>query len=487
MFKKESANNRLIGLFGIGGGVLAAASCPTLAAAQSFRADRPNVLLVIAEDMSYNDLGCYGNPDVRTPNLDRFAKQAVRYVNATSTGAVSSATRSGLITGMYQTSIGAHNHRTLAQDKKPLPEGVLPITFAIRQAGYLPVLCAHENLKWGKSHPGPWGSGKTDFNFKFSEKTIFDAHNWNAAAKDQPFFAYLTLLASHRGKWWRETEVREGGINPDSLTTIPPYYPDNEVSRRDFAAYYDAVEVVDRNFGQIMERLEKEGILNSTIVIFMSDHGRPMPRDKQFCWDEGIHIPLMVRYPDLKEAGTVDERPVSSIDVSAQVIRWCGAELPSNVQGVPFAEPGTPERTYTVSARDRCDETVHRIRAVRTKDFLYIRNFDPQVPYTAQNRYKDTRYPILINERELYAAGKLPEGVKPFFEPRKPEEQLYDLKNDPRNMHNLAGERKMRKVLKRMRGYLDEWLTRYPDRGETPESQEVMDRILEQRIKEYGF
>ena len=487
MFKKESANNCLIGLFGIGGGVLAAASCPTLAAAQSFRADRPNVLLVIAEDMSYNDLGCYGNPDVRTPNLDRFAKQAVRYVNATSTGAVSSATRSGLITGMYQTSIGAHNHRTLAQDKKPLPEGVLPITFAIRQAGYLPVLCAHENLKWGKSHPGPWGSGKTDFNFKFSEKTIFDAHNWNAAAKDQPFFAYLTLLASHRGKWWRETEVREGGINPDSLTTIPPYYPDNEVSRRDFAAYYDAVEVVDRNFGQIMERLEKEGILNSTIVIFMSDHGRPMPRDKQFCWDEGIHIPLMVRYPDLKGAGTVDERPVSSIDVSAQVIRWCGAELPSNVQGVPFAEPGTPERTYTVSARDRCDETVHRIRAVRTKDFLYIRNFDPQVPYTAQNRYKDTRYPILINERELYAAGKLPEGVKPFFEPRKPEEQLYDLKNDPRNMHNLAGERKMRKVLKRMRGYLDEWLTRYPDRGETPESQEVMDRILEQRIKEYGF
>ena len=487
MFKKESANNRLIGLFGIGGGVLAAASCPTLAAAQSFRADRPNVLLVIAEDMSYNDLGCYGNPDVRTPNLDRFAKQAVRYVNATSTGAVSSATRSGLITGMYQTSIGAHNHRTLAQDKKTLPEGVLPITFAIRQAGYLPVLCAHENLKWGKSHPGPWGSGKTDFNFKFSEKTIFDAHNWNAAAKDQPFFAYLTLLASHRGKWWRETEVREGGINPDSLTTIPPYYPDNEVSRRDFAAYYDAVEVVDRNFGQIMERLEKEGILNSTIVIFMSDHGRPMPRDKQFCWDEGIHIPLMVRYPDLKGAGTVDERPVSSIDVSAQVIRWCGAELPSNVQGVPFAEPGTPERTYTVSARDRCDETVHRIRAVRTKDFLYIRNFDPQVPYTAQNRYKDTRYPILINERELYAAGKLPEGVKPFFEPRKPEEQLYDLKNDPRNMHNLAGERKMRKVLKRMRAYLDEWLTRYPDRGETPESQEVMDRILEQRIKEYGF
>lgn len=455
---------------------------------QSMDPARPNILLVIAEDMSYNDISCYGNTDVRTPNLEKFASESVRYTNAFTTGAVCSATRSGLITGMYQTSIQAHNHRTLGPDKQPLPECVLPITFAIREAGYTPVLCMHEDPKWGKQNPGSWGSGKTDFNFKFDEKTIFDTNNWNKVEEGKPFFGYLTLQASHRGKWWRDIDqVRKDGINPDKLKTIAPYYPDNEVTRNDYAAYYDAVETVDKNFGEIISRLEEEGLLNSIIIVFMSDHGRPMPRDKQFCWDEGIHVPLMVRYPDKKGAGTVNDKLISSIDISAQVIKWTGAEIPPNVHGVPFAEAGTTERKYTISARDRCDETVHRIRAVRTKDYLYIRNFDPEVPFTAQNRYKDTRYPILINERELFAKGELPDNVKPFFAPQKPKEELYDMRKDPRNLNNIADNLKMKKVMNQMRGYLNEWLTVYPDYGQAPESQEVMERIIKQRIEEYGF
>ncbi len=466
---------------------VAAALSAFPAIAQSHDPARPNLLWIIAEDMTYNDLGCYGNPDVRTPNIDNFAGESVRYTNAFTTGAVSSATRSGLITGMYQTSIGAHNHRTPQEDKKPLPDGVLPITYAIRSAGYLTVLCAHENLKWGKNNPGPWGSGKTDFNFKFPEKDIFDAHNWSEAKPGQPFFAHLTLLASHRGAHWREGEAREGGLCPDSITTIAPYYPVNDVSRNDYAAYYDAIQWLDRSFGEIIARLEREGILDNTIIVFMSDHGRPMPRDKQFCWDGGIHVPLMVRYPDGRHAGTVNDKLVSSIDVSAQMIQWSGAGIPGYVQGVPFADPKTPDRRYTVSARDRCDETVHRIRAIHTKDYLYIRNFDPEVPYTAQNRYKDTRYPILRNMRELYAAGELPANCMPFFAARKPAEQLYDMHKDPFNLHDLASDPAMAKVLEQMRGYLDEWLSHYPDMGRYPESGETMSRIMEDRVKQYGY
>jgi len=453
---------------------------------QSKDSSKPNILLVIAEDYSYNDVGCYGNKDVRTPNIDAFAKQAVRYTNAFTTGAVSSATRSALITGMYQTAIDAQNHRTLNQFKKPLPTGVLPITAYIREAGYLPVLCSHENEKFGKSNPGPWGSGKTDFNFKFPEKEIFNAKNWNKAKPGQPFFAHLTLLSTHRGKWWNEDQVRPSGINPDSIKTIPPYYPLNEVSRNDFAAYYDAVSTMDTNFGEIIERLKKEGILDNTIIVFMSDHGRPMPRDKQFCWDEGIHVPLLVRYPNSQDAGSVNDKLVSSIDVSAQIIAWTGANLPKHLQGVPFANAKTANRKYTVSARDRCDETVHRIRAIRTKDYLYIRNFDTQQPFTAPNLYKDTRYPILINERQLFAEGKLPELCKPFFAETKPYEEMYDMQKDPHCLNNIVKDKKQKRQVVKMRKYLNEWLSKYPDKGEVVESKEVMDDIIKEREKEYG-
>lgn len=454
--------------------------------AQSLNPARPNILLVIAEDMTNVDLGCYGNQDVKTPNLDSFASEAVRYTNAFSTGAVSSATRSGLITGMYQTSIGAHNHRTLSKFKKELPKDVHPITTYIRNNGYFPILCAHDNKKWGKSHPGPWGSGKTDFNFKFAEKELFDGNDWNDTPEGKPFFAYLTLQSSHRGKWWNATDAKPGGVDPNTLS-IPPFYPDNEISRKDFATYYDAVQKLDTHFGEIINRLKNEKLLNNTIIVFMSDHGRPMPRDKQFCFDSGIHIPLMVRYPDKQDAGTINDKLVSSIDISAQIIDWTGGELPSHIHGVPFANDESQNRNYVISARDRCDETVHRIRSVRTKKYHYIKNFDWEVPYTAQNRYKDTRYPILINMRELYKQGKLNENQIQFMAECKPKEQLFDVEDDPYELRNLADDPSVKKELKKMRRYLTEWLNQYPDMGEKPEPQCVMDDILKQRKQEYGF
>jgi len=427
---------------------------------------RPNILWILSEDIS-PELSCYGTQGVQTPNLDRLAGQGIRFNNAFTTAPVCSASRSAMITGMFQTSIGAHNHRSHRDDGYTLPEPVRLITEYFRQAGYFTA-----NVK--TAAPGVKGSGKTDFNFKF--KNPFDGSDFNQRKAGQPFFAQLSISMTHRGGHWKKLrEQLKNPVDPAGIK-LPPYYPDHPVAREDWATYLNSIQVMDGYVGKILKRLDDENLADNTIVIFIGDHGRCHVRGKQWLYDGGIHIPLIVRWPGKLKAGQVCDELVSSIDISATILKIAGVDLPGHIEGKGFLEPGANgnwktvnRHEYIFAARDRCDETVDRIRCVRNKQYKYIRNFMPERPYTQTNAYKERSYPMLNLMKELHAQGKLTPVQTLFMAPRKPDEELYDIKNDPYEINNLAASPEHRQTLKKMRAILERWIEETGDKGRFPE------------------
>lgn len=443
--------------------------------------NRPNILWILSEDIS-PDLSCYGVPTVQTPNLDKLAAQGIRFTQAFTTAPVCSASRSAMITGMFQTTIGAHNHRSHRDDGYTLGEPVKLITEYFRQAGYFTA-----NVK--TAAPGVAGSGKTDFNFQF--KNAFDGSDWNQRKAGQPFFAQLSISMTHRGGHWKN--LRQNLDNPvgPAEVKLPPYYPDHPVAREDWATYLNSIQVMDQYIGKIMKRLDDEGLTDNTVVIFIGDHGRCHVRGKQWLYDGGIHIPLLVRWPEKLRAGQVCDNLVSAIDISATILKIAGIEPPKHLEGRLFLEPNgqgawkpVDVHDYIIAARDRCDETVDRIRCVRTRQYKYIRNFMPERPYTQPNAYKEQSYPMLNLMKELHAQGKLTPVQELFMVPRKPDEELYDVTKDPWEINNLAASPQHQATLKTMRAILDKWIKETGDMGQFPEKPSA---VTEQdRIKIYG-
>ncbi|HEU5117380.1 MAG TPA: sulfatase, partial [Isosphaeraceae bacterium] len=270
-------------------------------------APRPNILWLIAEDMS-PDLGCYGATQVSTPNLDRLAAQGMRFTNAYTTAPVCSASRSAFMTGMYQTTIGAHNHRSHRGDGYTLPDGVRLLTDRMRDAGYFT-----DNVVTFPRSVGFKGSGKTDWNFAHEPKP-FDSKDWADLEGHQPFLAQVNFQETHRN-------FHAPRHADPAKVDLPPIYPDHPIAREDWADYLDAVTELDRKIGLILDQLEKGGLSDSTMVVFMSDHGEAHVRGKQFCYDDGLRIPLIIRWPKGiptptgYEAGSVSDRLIEAIDL----------------------------------------------------------------------------------------------------------------------------------------------------------------------------
>jgi len=424
--------------------------------------ERPNILWLDAEDMC-PDLGCYGLDLVQTPNLDQLAGEGALFTNAFVTSPVCSPSRSSIMTGMYQTTIGAHNHR--CNRDKPLPENISVVTQYLRSAGYF--TCSCQALDWDKK-------GKMDYNFKLSFFEAFDGTDWRQRRPDQPFFAQVHFWEVHRPF----QSDPENPIDPDDVE-LPPYYPDHPVSRLDWALYLETIQILDKKVGKVLQRLEDDGLADNTIVFFFSDHGRPMVRGKQWLYDGGIHIPLIVRWPEHIRPGTVSDL-VSTIDFAPTWLKLAGISPPEHLQGKVFLEPEAEARNQVFAARDRCGEADDRIRCVRTKRFKYIRNFFPETPYTQFNAYKKLQYPVLTLMEILYAQGKLTPEQARFMAPIRPEEELYDLQNDPYEICNLAEDPKYEMKLKELRSRLGNWIKETHDQGETPENPEVahsLDRL----------
>ncbi len=429
---------------------------------------KPNILWLIAEDLC-PDLGCYGNQLVHTANLDRLASEGVRYTNAFTTAPVCSPSRSAFMTGMYQTSIGAHNHRSHRRDNYRLPANVHLVTHYLRQAGYFTANVVH-------AAPGVRGTGKTDFNFVVDHP--FDGTDWNERKPGQPFFAQVNLREAHR-PFERD---KEHPVDPQHVE-LPPYYPDHPIARRDWAFYLETINILDKKVGAVLSRLDAEGLTENTVVIFFADHGRAHVRAKQWLYDGGIHIPLIIRWPGHLRAGEIRDELVSAIDIAAATLYLAGLAIPSSMQGRPFLDPQSPERDAVYAARDRCDETVDRIRCVRTRRFKYIRNFYPDRPYAQLNRYKETMYPVMRLMRRLAKEGKLTTAQARFMAPTRPTEELYDLERDPWEIRNLAEDPKYQDVLVKLRQKLLDWMRTTEDQGAIPEDPAVV-AYYEQRARE---
>jgi uncharacterized sulfatase len=421
---------------------------------------RWNILWITCEDIS-PDLGCYGDSYARSPNLDKLAKQGVRFTRAFSVAGVCAPSRSAIITGMYPTSIGTHHMRS----KGVPPAYVRCFPEYLRALGYY---CTNKV--------------KTDYNFD-SPITAWDessakAH-WRNRPKGRPFFAVFNLITTHESKIRasdKEFATLTKLLKPEdrhdpAKAKLPPYYPDTPLVRNDWARYHDLITAMDLQVAEILRQLEDDGLADSTIVFFFSDHGRGLPRAKRWIYDSGTHVPMIVRWPGQVPPGSVRDDLVSFLDLAPTLIALAGSKVPPHLQGQVFLGPQKAKpREYVYNVRDRMDETYDRIRSVRDPRFRYIRNFEPKLPYSQPIAYMD-QMPTMKEMRRLNAEGKLVGPQKLFFRTDRPEEELYDTLKDPHEIDNLAGRPEHQDTLKRLRAALEQWQKDTKDLGHIPEAK----------------
>lgn len=436
-------------------------------------ADQPNLLWITAEDMSPT-LGCYGDEYATTPNIDRFAKESVRYTRAFATAPVCSPSRSALITGCYAPSMGTQQMRSAF----PIPEAMTGFPSVLRkQLDYFTT-----------------NNVKTDYNTANWETIIAESWDENSPEahwrkrddEERPFFSIFNLMTSHQSRtmvWPREKFVDEvqaklsaTEVHDPETVPLPPYYPDTPVVRRELARYYDCVTAMDQEVGEILRQLEEDGLGDDTIVFFYSDHGSGMPRHKRALLDSGMHVPLLIRFPEkwkhLAPAapGETIDQLVSFVDFGPTVLSLAGAEIPDFMQGKPFlGEQEVEPREAVFGHRDRVDEVRDLARSVRDGRYLYIRNYFPHRSYN-----QPTAWPDLGEIRhEFYRFAdpeKMSEAQWHFAGPRRPVEELYDCEADPQNLKNLAASSEHAEVLEKLRTKLKTHLRESKDVGFLPES-----------------
>ncbi len=456
---------------------------------------QPNILWFVVDDMSPS-FACYGETLIQTPAVDKLAAEGTKFTRAYVTAPVCSTCRSALITGMYQTTIGANNHRGGRGELKiHLPQDVTPAPVQFQKAGYY--TCIGSGLKDLDFRGLPFGAakgkkgasgrlGKTDYNFEW-DAAMYDSHDW-AAHGDKPFFMQVQLHGgklregdeTDRATFKQQVIAELGSATDPAKVTLPPYYPRDPVILDDWALYLDAARMTDLHVGRVMARLEKEGLLENTFIIFMTDHGISHARGKQFLYDEGTHIPFIVRGPGIAKGAARDDL-IMQIDMAAISLAAAGVPIPASMQGRDVLAKGYQPRGAIFAARDRCDETVERLRSVRTDRFLYIRNFLPQRPLLQPNAYKDGKA-IVQTLRSLHAEGKLPSISEDLlFSPTRPTEELYDYHQDPFQVTNLAANPDFRAQLEADRKRLDQWMIDTKDPG--PESEAMYDSDMAEYLK----
>lgn len=395
---------------------------------------RPNILWIAIEDWS-PDLSCYGTRGIHTPHVDKLAAQGIRYETAFTTSPVCSTSRSAMMTGFHQNYIGANQHRE--HDKQPLPHGIKPIPHLYAEAGYFTALM----------------SKKTDCNFTPNTKSeLFMGDDWSERKPGQPFFARVTFGGTHRS--WKRDPERPIDIEDVEL---PPYYADTPFVRRDWANGLEQMQLVDREVGALLKRLDDEGLSENTIVFFIGDHGRCHIRGKQFLYDGGIRIPMIMRWPGKVAPRQVSSDLVMSIDICATILEAAGIKAPVPLHGKSLLSRDVTNRKYVFAARDKMDETHDSMRAIRSKDHKLILNLMPERPWCQYNRYKEGAYPVLAEMNVLNLKGKLTPEQAAFFAPTKPEVELFDLRRDPHEVNNVADDPKYADIKAELLAELGNW------------------------------
>jgi arylsulfatase A-like enzyme len=416
-------------------------------------AERPNILWFRSEDDGAEHIGAYGNPQARTPTIDRLATEGVLFRRFFTTSPVCAPTKLGWATGMYEAGMGpGHNMR--ASGRRP----AVAVGFAtwLAEAGY-----------WCTT------SGNLDYNTDLGDDDGFHdrSGDWQSAAREgRPFVALLGTSTTHEISM---TGAPQPTDTDPADVELPPYVPDDPVLRTDRAAYADRVTAMDAELGALLEELDRLGVADDTIVVYSSDHGGVLPRSKRFCYDSGLHAPLVVRFPPRWQhlapggPGTEVETPVSSIDAAPTMLHLAGVDIPEHFQGTPFAGPTCAPRRYAFGNRNRMDEALDFVRTVRDERYRYIRNYMPHLPWGQHIEFMWGQAGYQRWEA-LHESGDLTE-VQDRFWGEKPAEELYDLVEDPNEVYDLADDPSHRERLEAMRAALDEHMLAINDNGFIPE------------------
>ena len=429
----------------------------------SIKSKPVNMLWIAVEDIS-PFLSCYGFNN-NTPNIDKLAAEGIQFNNAFMPAPVCSACRSGLITGMMPTTIGCHNHhssRTSGTALK-LPPGIDTLPEIFRRAGYF-----------------TFNQGKDDYNFWYDREELYSGEyvthplygksgkreiGWKDARPGQHFFGQIQLYG---GKHIYSKSFHNRVTNPVDRATVklPPYYPDHPEIREDWAQHLDSIRITDAEVGQIVQQLKKDGLYENTAIVFFSDHGMRLWRHKQFCYDSSLHVPFIIKTPGIT-GGVIRKDLINGLDIAATSLGLAGLDIPAYMESKNLLDKDYNSRDHVISVRDRCDYTIDRIRTVRTKKYRYIRNFYPDRPYMQPN-YRD-EWQVTNTIRRLYAEGKLDDVQARFWEKARPAEELYDIANDPHEIHNLADSGQHRDILLHHRQLLTSWICQTGDLGQYPE------------------
>lgn len=425
----------VVGLFAMG--------CDATAAS----AARPNFVIFIADDVSWDDFGCTGNLDVQTPRIDQLARAGSRFNQVYLTASSCSPSRNSIMTGRYPHNTGAAELHT-----QP-PVEMVSFPEILRQNGYY---CGQA----GKFHMGEYAHRGFDVAYhRGAELGDGGEASWlkvvSERPREKPFFFWLAALDAHRG--WGTNEF-SGTHDPDTLT-VPPHLADGDGTRRDLAHYYDEIRRFDHHIGLVLDELERQGALQNTVVVVMADNGRPFPHSKTRVNDRGMKTPFVVHWPAWVGKGTVSEALISVIDIAPTLLDLAGIEVARSFQGRSFRSvlenPEAPHRRYVFAEHNWHDREAHE-RMVRSGDFMYIRNYRPWKPQLGPN--DSIASPAHTDLLRLQAAGELSAIQADLFVVPRPKEELYDLRKDSEQLLNLASVPAYAQDLVVMRAVMDEWM-----------------------------
>ncbi|MEX2594548.1 MAG: sulfatase [Anditalea sp.] len=428
----------------------------------------PNILWIVSEDNS-PFIGAYGDEFATTPNIDRLAKKSVLYENAFATAPVCAPARSTLITGVYPTSMGTEHMRSTY----PIPSKIRFFPQYLREGGYYTS-----------------NNAKKDYN-TIDQPEAWDESSNTATYKNrkpgQPFFAVFNIGISHESSLHKPVDKLRH--DPEKIP-IAPYHPSAPEMKHDWAQYYDKMEDMDARVGEILQELEDAGLAESTIVFYYSDHGGVLGRSKRFMYESGLHIPLIIHFPEMYQdlepvkAGNSTDRMVTFVDFAPTVLSLAGLSIPEYMQGQAFlGDQKAVPREYAFAFRGRMDERIDMVRSVRDKKYRYVRNYMPHKIYAQYIEYL-WRAPSMRSWEKAFQEGKLNEVQSRFWK-EKPVEELYDVSEDPHNINNLALDPEYKGVLNRMRKANRGWIQEVKDLGFIPEAM-ILEKVKTTTMYEYA-
>lgn len=443
---------------------------------------RPNFVLFISDDVSWNDHGCYGNAAARTPAIDRLAAAGLRFEQAFLTASSCSPSRSSIVTGRYP-----HNNGKAAELHQPISANLAWFPAMLKDAGYYTVLSGKNHMSVGKA---PQGVPASKFNDAWDHTSNGNAKgntgghaNWvkevQDRPRDKPFFFWFASTDAHRG-WNGDNEwdqQRYGPMHEAADVIVPPFLVDTPQTRQDLASYYNEVTRFDYFIGQVVEELKKQDVLDNTLLLIMADNGRPFPRAKTRLHDSGMKTALVAHWPNVIQPQGVSASLVSAIDIAPTILDAAGVKPAESMQGVSFGpilkNPQATTRTFAFSEHNWHDYEAHG-RGIRGDGYLLIRNFRPQFAW--QGPADSVRSPSHEDLLARQEQGTLtPAQAETLLAPR-PEIELYHTASDPHQLHNLAGNPKYAEVRDRLAETLDQWMDETHDSVPDDISRDSFDR-----------